>query len=72
MLGTRAVLVAIAAVALLQLVFTYAPFMNAVFATRPLGIVEGLAVLAAGILLFAALEFEKALGRRLRRGAKPT
>ena len=65
-LGTRAVLVAIAVVVLLQLVFTYAPFMNAVFATRPLGIVEGIATVGAGVLLFAALEVEKAIGRRAK------
>ncbi|AWK86506.1 cation-transporting P-type ATPase [Azospirillum thermophilum] len=64
-LGTRPVLVAVAVVTGLQLVFTYAPFMAALFDTRPLGVAEGLPVLAAGVLLFAVLEIEKLILRRL-------
>jgi magnesium-transporting ATPase (P-type) len=69
-LGTRPVLIAVAAVTTLQLVFTYAPFMGTLFATRPLGVAEGIPVLAAGVLLFAALEMEKLVLRRLGAGAK--
>ncbi|WP_370540560.1 HAD-IC family P-type ATPase [Azospirillum sp. INR13] len=63
-LGTRPVLIAVGVVTALQLVFTYAPFMEALFDTRPLGVAQGLPVLAAGVLLFAVLEIEKLIRRR--------
>jgi magnesium-transporting ATPase (P-type) len=63
-LGTRPVLIAVAVVTALQLVFTYAPFMEALFDTRPLGVMQGLPVLAAGVLLFAVLEIEKLIRRQ--------
>lgn len=65
MLGTRPVLIAVGLVTTLQLVFTYAPFMGVLFGTRPLEVTQGLPVLAAGILLFAVLESEKWLRRRM-------
>ena len=58
-LGTRPVLVAIAAVTLLQFAFTYAPFMEAFFDTRPLGLAQGLMIVAIGPLLLLILEIEK-------------
>jgi magnesium-transporting ATPase (P-type) len=65
-MGTRAVLAGVGAVALLQLAFTYAPPMQALFATRPLDpIAEGLPILATGAALMVVLEVEKALRRRL-------
>ncbi len=38
--------------------------MEALFDTRPLGVMQGLPVLAAGVLLFAVLEIEKQVRRR--------
>ncbi len=67
-LGTRAVLIAVAAVTVLQLIFTYAPFMNVFFETRPVGIGHGLEILAIGVALFAILEVEKLVVRRLAGG----
>jgi magnesium-transporting ATPase (P-type) len=64
-LGTRPVLIAIAAVTLLQLAFTYAPVMAALFDTRPVGIGEGLLVLAVGPALLLILELEKRVVRAL-------
>ena len=65
-LGTPAVLLGIAAVTVLQLAFTYAPAMQALFATRPLDpIADGLPILAAGVALMVVLEAEKHLRRRL-------
>jgi magnesium-transporting ATPase (P-type) len=58
-LGTRPVLIAIAAVTVLQFAFTYAPFMEAFFDTRPLSLVQGLMVVAVGPLLLLILEVEK-------------
>jgi len=62
--GTRHVLIAIAAVVVLQLAFTYAPFMALFFDTRPLGFDNMLLVFGIGVAVFAALETEKALLRR--------
>ena len=68
-LGTTPVLVSIASVVALQSLFTYAPFMERFFETRPIGIIEGLPIIAAGIALFAILELEKVARRRLQGGA---
>lgn len=63
-LGTKPVLIAITAVTALQFLFTYAPFMEAFFDTRPLSLEQGLAILATGPILLLILEVEK----RIRRG----
>jgi magnesium-transporting ATPase (P-type) len=65
MLGTRAVLIGIGAVALLQLAFTYLPVMNQVFETRPMTLTEGAVAISVGAALFFLLELEKQLQRRL-------
>jgi magnesium-transporting ATPase (P-type) len=64
-LGTPAVLLAVGGVVASQLLFTYAPFMNHIFETRPLTLQDGLLIIgiAVGLLLF--LELEKLLMRRL-------
>jgi len=65
-IGTRAVLIAVGAVTPLQLLFTYAPFMQTLFETRPLTISQGLLTVAVAIAVFAIIEIEKASWRRLR------
>jgi magnesium-transporting ATPase (P-type) len=65
-LGTPAVLVAIAVVVVAQFAFTYAPFMHALFQTRPVPFFDGLITVAAGVLLMVILETEKNLLRRFR------
>lgn len=69
-MGTRAVLVAVAVVTALQLVFTYAPFMEAFFDTRPVDFIHGVEIICVGVALFTVLEIEKQLLMRLtgRRG----
>jgi magnesium-transporting ATPase (P-type) len=67
-LGTRPVLLAVGTVAVLQVAFTYAPFMNAFFGTEPLAFVTGLQVLAVGVALLVVLEVEKAIRRMLSGG----
>lgn len=57
--GTRAVLIGVASAFALQLAFTYAPFMQTLFATEPLTFWQGLATAAVGVALFAILEVEK-------------
>jgi magnesium-transporting ATPase (P-type) len=65
-LGTPAVLLAIASVIILQLFFTYAPVMNALFDTRPVPLIDGAAAVGAGVILLLVLEIEKRLIRFLR------
>jgi len=63
--GTRPVLIAVAVVTTLQFLFTYAPFMEAFFETRPLSVREGLQIVAVGVVLLLILEFEKWVRLRL-------
>ena len=65
--GTRAVLAALGLVVALQLIFTYAPFMERLFDTRPVDFLHGAEIIAVGIALFAALEVEKLIVRRVAR-----
>lgn len=62
-LGTRPVLLAVSLVTAGQFAFTYLPALQAVFATRPLGVVEGLAVMVVGVALLVVVELEKRLAR---------
>ncbi|MGF1457108.1 MAG: cation-transporting P-type ATPase [Alphaproteobacteria bacterium] len=64
-LGTRPVLLAVSAVAMLQGLFTYAPFMEAFFDTRPLSPMDALQILAVGVAFFLVLEAEKRIRRRV-------
>ena len=64
-LGTPIVLAAIGAVVVAQLAFTYAPFMHALFASRPIPFLDGVLIVAIGIVVMLVLEVEKTLMRRL-------
>jgi magnesium-transporting ATPase (P-type) len=64
-LGTPAVLIALAAVIVAQLAFTYAPFMQQWFATRPVSLADGAMIVAIGGVMLLLLEGEKWLLRRL-------
>jgi magnesium-transporting ATPase (P-type) len=64
-LGTPAVLIALGVVVVAQLAFTYAPFMQAWFDTRPVPFVEGVLVVLLGAAVMLLLEGEKWLLRRL-------
>lgn len=68
-LGTRAVMVSVLFVVVLQLAFTYAPPFQAVFETRPVTIAQGAVIIASGVLLLGIMEIDKAiyLWRRCRR-----
>jgi magnesium-transporting ATPase (P-type) len=63
-LGTPAVLLGVGGVSALQLAFTYVPFMNELFDTRPVPLGPGLAILAVGVALFFILELEKRMQRQ--------
>ncbi|MEX1073641.1 MAG: HAD-IC family P-type ATPase, partial [Burkholderiales bacterium] len=64
-LGTPAVLIALAAVIVAQLAFTYAPFMQLWFATRPVSLADGATIVGVGVVMLLLLEGEKWLLRRL-------
>ncbi len=65
-LGTPAVLFSISAVSVFQLLFTYLPWLNMAFETRPLDVGQGAQVLAFGVLVMLLLELEKLLLRKFR------
>jgi magnesium-transporting ATPase (P-type) len=64
--NSRAVLVAVSLVVTLQLIFTYAPFMERFFDTRPVDFVHGVEIIALGVALFVILELEKLALRKWR------
>jgi magnesium-transporting ATPase (P-type) len=67
-MGTPAVLAGVAAVTVAQLLVTYWPPLQRVFDTRPIGLAEGVAILAAGVALLLFLELEKlVVSRAVRR-----
>ncbi|MCE8019213.1 HAD-IC family P-type ATPase [Halomonas sp. MCCC 1A11036] len=68
-LGSRPVWLAIGLVVLLQLGWTYLPFMQVVFGSAGLGMQHWLAIVAGSIALFLIVEFEKWVLRRRRNEA---
>ncbi|HRY05858.1 MAG TPA: HAD-IC family P-type ATPase [Hyphomicrobiaceae bacterium] len=58
-MGTPAVLIGVGAIVVLQLAFTYLPFMQALFDTRAVSLTDGAAIIALGGGLLAILEIEK-------------
>lgn len=66
-LGTPAVLVSVGIVIAAQLLFTYAPFMNRLFASRPVAWGDGMLIIGIGLALLLLVEAEKWIARRLGR-----
>jgi len=64
-MGTPAVLAAIALVVGAQFAFTYAPFMHGLFGSAPIAFVDGLLIIAIGVVTMVVLEVEKVIMRRL-------
>jgi hypothetical protein len=60
-LGTPAVLIAVAAVGAGQLAFTYAPVMQEVFQTEPVAPFDGALIIGIGVALLLIVEIEKRL-----------
>jgi len=65
MLGTRAVLIGVGTVVVLQVAFTYLPPMQTLFGTRAVSFGEGASIILIGVALLAVLEMEKSVWRRL-------
>jgi magnesium-transporting ATPase (P-type) len=64
-LGTPAVLIGITFIVSLQLAFTYLPWMQYLFRTTDIGLLEGAVIIGTGVALFVVLEVEKHIGRAL-------
>jgi calcium-translocating P-type ATPase len=64
-MGTPVVWISVAAVVVLQLMFTYAPFMHRFFASEPVALLDGVRVVAVGVLALLILELEKRVRRWL-------
>ncbi len=65
-MGTPAVLISIALVALFQCVFTYTPWLQMAFDVRPLSLMQGLQVISFGVLVLLVIELDKWRERRLQ------
>ena len=57
--GTSAVLAAVGVVVAAQLAFTFAPFMQRLFDSAPLTILEGAIILGVGVAVMAVLKLRK-------------
>jgi len=54
----------VALMIMLQLLFTYAPLMNRLFATAPISLADWGNIIAVGVVVFGVIEGEKAVRRR--------
>jgi magnesium-transporting ATPase (P-type) len=73
LLSNRWLLGGIAIMIALQLLFTYAGFMNDLFGSAPIGLGEWAAIVVAGFIAWALVEIEKAVRRRVEhRGRAPS
>lgn len=62
--SNRWLVIGVAAMALLQVLFTYSPTMNQLFGSAPIGIAEWGWILSGGLLIYAVVGIEKWLRRR--------
>jgi len=69
--GSRAVLISIAIVVVLQAMFTYLPFMQALFNTTPLDPEIWWHIAGASVVLFLLVEVEKAMFRSTAKAPAP-
>jgi magnesium-transporting ATPase (P-type) len=67
LIGNRYVLIAIGAVVLFQLIWTYAPFMNFLFDSTPVDAAAWGIMLLVGFSVFVLVELEKIIGQWWRR-----
>lgn len=62
--GSKAMWIAVGTLVVLQLAFTYAPFMNTLFGTTPIAAEDWIRILLFGVLVFVLVELEKFVRRR--------
>ncbi len=65
--GNKYAFIAVGALAALQLLFVYVPFMNTFFGTEPIDAALWLYPLAAGLLVFMVVELEKFIIQRIKK-----
>jgi cation-transporting P-type ATPase F len=65
--SNRWLLVGVLLMILLQIGFTYLPFMHAAFASAPIGVTEWLWILSVGAIIYTVVGLEKWLRRRTER-----
>ncbi|UNC93188.1 cation-transporting P-type ATPase [Candidatus Contubernalis alkaliaceticus] len=63
--NNRHAFLAVLVLVLLQLVFTYAPFMNELFGTAPIKAIEWMIPIAGGFMVFLMVEVEKYFTRKI-------
>lgn len=64
-LGTRAVLMGVGVVVAAQVAFTYLPFLQRIFDSRPVAAADGLLIIGVGVALLVVVEIEKRVARRM-------
>jgi magnesium-transporting ATPase (P-type) len=64
LIGTPAVLIGAGTITAAQFLFTYAPFMQVMFETRVISMLDGMSIFGVGVALFFVLEFEKLVRQR--------
>jgi len=65
-IGNAYVLLAIAILAVIQLIFTYLPFMQSLFGVAPIDASAWARIIGFGVLLFIVVEVEKKLIQRIK------
>jgi len=64
LLSNRWVILGVAVIVLLQLLFTYTPLLNELFSSAPISLAAWGRILAAGLITFVIIEFEKWMRHR--------
>ena len=64
LLSNRWLLAGIALMLTMQLLFTYAPPLQSIFHTSAIGLLQWGVALAAGLIAYAVVEFEKRIGKQ--------
>jgi P-type Ca2+ transporter type 2C len=59
------IFIAIGALIIFQLIFTYVPFMNTMFGTSPIGGTQWMFVVVAGLIVLVIVEGEKLVARKI-------
>lgn len=64
-LGTRVVWAAVIAVAMGQFAITYVPWLQTIFETQAISVLDGALIIAVGVIMFIIIEIEKQIRLRL-------
>ena len=64
-LGTRVVWAAVIAVTIGQFAITYVPWLQAIFETQAISVIDGLLIITVGVIMFCIIEIEKQIRLKL-------